>query len=189
MGIRATIAIVQAASGGRPETRSMRGSWPVEPRTHQIVTRNLGGHGVDQRMKVERLVFHHRSIQHHGNAAGRVVDGGKRCYRAGLDAQQSRSRSEAPNENRPLAASTRCRLFSRCRVFRRHHQVDGVFLVAQKQVLGVPAGHLAAQSGRVVAVNTGGCFTVLCAMPRASSAVKSSSGVFGIGRTIRPPAR
>jgi hypothetical protein len=36
-------------------------------------------------MIVERLVFHHRRIEHHGHARLRVIDGAEWSHRAGLN--------------------------------------------------------------------------------------------------------
>lgn len=52
----------------------------------QVGAPKPGGAGVDQRMKVEPFVAHHRFIQHDGNLTRFVVDGAKRRDGARLDA-------------------------------------------------------------------------------------------------------
>ena len=91
---------------------------------------------------------HHGGVEHHGDAAWRVVDGAERRHRAGLDApdfaqQVGRAEREAPAGAEPPVQGLELDLG----VFQRHHQKKRVLLVAQEQVLGVAAGNLPAQAG------------------------------------------
>ena len=111
MVIRDPNAIYQAIFEAGPETRSIRGIWPVIQGIDQIVAGYRGGHGVDQRMIVQGLMGHHGWSSTTVTRPCRIVEGPEWRHRTRLHAQTSRSRSEEPNENRPLAPSVRCRPF------------------------------------------------------------------------------
>ena len=75
-----------------------------------------------------------------------VVDDGKGRYRTGLDAKQfAHQFGRAEREAAGRAKQPMQRFELDRRVFRRHHQKQRALFVAQEQVLGVPAGRVAAQ--------------------------------------------
>ena len=92
-------------------------------------------------------MLHHGGIEHHGDAGSGVVDGAERRHRAGRHAPdflQQIGRAEgkaAAGAQRPVQAFE-----VDGRVFQRHHQIERIFLVAQKQILAVAARHFAAQA-------------------------------------------
>src|SRR5215471_8438285 len=55
---------------------------------HQVRARDRRGHGVDQRVTVDRFVAHQRSIEHHAHAPLGIVHRRERRDRAGLDAER-----------------------------------------------------------------------------------------------------
>ena len=78
-----------------------------------------------------------------------VVDGGERSHRAGLDAERLAQELGGAEREAPGRAQEAVQRFELDRrVFQRHHEEQRTLFVAQEQVLGVPAGHLAAQRSR-----------------------------------------
>jgi len=104
---------------------------------------------VHQGVKVEHRVRHHGGIEDDAHPAGAVVDGGERSHRAGLDAERLAQELGGAEREAPRCAQEAVQRFELDRrVFQRDHEEQRTLFVAQKQVLGVPAGHLAAQRPR-----------------------------------------
>ena len=150
--IRLPNAIGSGGSAGRPETRSIRGLWPVDSRNFTRSSRAMRrGHGVDQRMKLSVSCSIMAASSTTVTRPCRVVDGAERRHRTGLHAQTSRSRSAEPNEKRPLAPSSRCRpLRSISASSSATTRKSAFFLSRRNRFLVWPPGDLAAQALRLL---------------------------------------
>src|SRR5262245_46904341 len=118
---------------------------------HEIAARDRGGHGVDQRVIVERLVPHHGGIEHYAHAPLGVIHCRKRGDRAGLDAQ--RRAHELGRAEREAAGGLQQpmqRFELDHRVLERGDEVERALLVPEEQILGMAAGNSAAQRLRLL---------------------------------------
>ncbi len=110
-----------------------------------------GGHGVPQRVKVEPLMFHHGCVEHHGDPPAVSLSAANGVTEPGSMPRVSRISSAEPNEKRPLAPSGRCKDFSSMAASSSAvTRNTRALLVAQEQVLRVPARNLAAQRPRLL---------------------------------------
>jgi hypothetical protein len=118
---------------------------------HQVVARDRGRHGVDQRVGVDRAVRHQGGVEHHHDPAVAVVDRAERCHRAGLDAERL-AHEFGRAERKPAAGAEPPvqRLQLDRGVLQRGDEIKRALLVLEEQVLGVAAGDRAAQRLRLL---------------------------------------
>jgi hypothetical protein len=133
----------------------------------QISAGNRRRPGIGQGVKIEHRRRHHGGIEHDGHPASHVIDRGKRCHRARLDAEELAQEFGGAERKPPGGAKEPVQRFQLDRgVLARDDQVWGAFFVAQEQVLGMATRNRAAQLSSTV--NTAGWVTVLWAMPSLS---------------------
>src|SRR5262245_20688689 len=118
---------------------------------HEVRARDRGGHGVDQRVTVDRLMAHQRGIEHHAHAPLAIVHRRERRNRAGLDGERSAHEvggAEGEAAGGRQAPVQRLEL-DHC-VLERRDQEQRPLLVLEEQVLGMAAGNGAAQLLRLL---------------------------------------
>ena len=107
---------------------------------HKPLAGNRGGIGIHQRVKVQDRVRHQAGIEDHRHAAVPVVNDGERGHRAGLDAERLAHRFGRPERKPPGRANKPVQRFELDHgIFFGHDQEQRALLVAQEQVLAVPA--------------------------------------------------
>ena len=119
------------------------------PGARRNVTRSVpriaGRHGVDQRMEVHPLVRHQACVEHHRHPAVAIVHDREGVTEPGSTPSSSRSSSAEPKESAAGGADRLVqRASGRCGVVLGDDEEEAALLVLHEQVLGVPAGDLAA---------------------------------------------
>ena len=117
----------------------------------QIGALKTGGARVDQRMKVEPFMAHHRFIQHDGNLSRFVIDCAEWRDGAGPNAPDLFQQFRRPERNAPLRPDFLMHPLEvdRC-LFAQDEQEKAAFLVLDEQVFGVAARNVAAQNPRIL---------------------------------------
>ena len=130
-----------------PATGTIRGGWPVASRNFtRSSRRDRGGHGVDQRMRVDDGVLISaassttvtrpaRSLMAPNGVTAPGVDAERLPHQVGRAEREAAAGAEPPVQRFQLDRG----------VLQRGHQEQRVLLVLEEQVLGVAAGDRAAQ--------------------------------------------
>ena len=171
----------------RPRLGRIVGSWPVGRRkAHEIVARRYCVVAVfSSGWKFSVLVPHQRRVEDDRDAAAGVVDGAERRHRAGDDAEQLGEQLR-PAEGEagaadPLVQASSCR--SRHPPRRRRGR-PASFLSLRKRFLVCPPA-ISPRSARLCStVKSGGCSTVVVAMPSCSRQAKRSARLAGMRGSV-----
>src|SRR5271165_3139281 len=112
----------------------------------QILAGEAGSPRVDQRMKIESRVAHHRLIERDGDPHGPVVDCAKWRHRAWPDAPDFLEQLRRAKGHAPLSADLLMDLLEiDGRLFVQDEEEEAALLVLDEQVLGVASRNVAAQ--------------------------------------------
>jgi hypothetical protein len=133
---------------------------------HQVGAGEAGGLGVDERMKVEPFLAHHRLVQDHADPASLIVDRAEGRHRAGQNPPcvlQKLSRAEG---DASLGADFLVHAPEiDCGFFAQDKQEQPALLILEKQIFRMPAGDFSAQRLGLLDVWSGGCSTVWVSIP------------------------
>ena len=107
----------------------------------EIIATDRCGHGVDQRMKIERGMFQHQCIKHDCYNPIGIVEGPEGRDRAGLDAEGRAQDFRRPERKPPVAEAMMQRFQRNLSVLQGCYEEQSSLLVLQEQIFGVPAGY------------------------------------------------
>src|SRR5712691_7247813 len=107
---------------------------------------NRGGHGIAERVSVERAMPHQIGIEDDAHAAIPIVHGGEGRHRAGLDPQcRPHELGRAEGEAAAGANAPMQRFELDCGIFERGEEDERPFLVLEEEILGMSPGDAPAQ--------------------------------------------
>jgi hypothetical protein len=102
-------------------------------------------------MIVESFVLHHPGVEDHGHTALRIIDGAERRHRTWLDPHHFTQQIRRTERKTPVGVQQPMQALEvDVGIFEGDHQINCVFLVAQKKVLRVPSGNLPAKALRLL---------------------------------------